>query len=79
MNIKIETENCNYDSHYLIEELADSKIIIHVEMEKIASLQSKKQVRDQITQLIQNELLKFKWIISGSVVVKFGWYLGFAV
>ena len=75
MNIKIETENCSYDSNYLIEESANSRIIIHVEMEKIASLQSKKQVRDQITQLIQNELIKFKWIISGSVVVEFGWYL----
>lgn len=75
MNIKIETENCNYDNHYLIEESADSRIIIHIEMQKIASLQSKKIVRDKIVQLIQNELLKFKWIILGKVIVDFGWYL----
>lgn len=75
MNIKIETINCNYNNNYLIEASTDSKIIINIEMEKIASLQSKKLVREQIKQLIQNELLKFKWIICGSVLVDFIWYL----
>ena len=75
MNIKVDTENCNFENHFLIEESADSKIILNIEMNKIASLQSRKQKRDQITTLIQKELSKFKWIISGNVVVEFAWYL----
>jgi Holliday junction resolvase RusA-like endonuclease len=75
MNIKIETENCNFDNHYLVEEFADSKIVLYIEMNRVVSIQSKKHVREQIKRLIQKELSKFKWIISGGVVVEFGWYL----
>ncbi|MDZ4058895.1 MAG: RusA family crossover junction endodeoxyribonuclease, partial [Bacteroidales bacterium] len=75
MKIKIETENCDFDNHYLIEKSTDGKVILNIEMTKIASLQSRKEIRDQITSLIKNELSKFKWIISGSVVVEFAWYL----
>jgi len=75
MKIKIETENCDFDNHFLTEESADSKVILNIEMNRIASLQSRKEIRNEITKLIKNELSKFKWIISGSVLVEFAWYL----
>lgn len=75
MLINTETKNCDFDNHYLINESADSEIIISIEMSKITSLQSRKHARDEITNLIQKELSKFKWIIFGSVWVDFGWYL----
>lgn len=75
MKINVTTENCDTNSHYLIKESADSKIIITLEIEKIPTVQSKKKAKDIVIQLIQTELKKFKWIISGSVSVDFIWYL----
>lgn len=75
MNISINTENCDINNHFLVSEIADSQISIQVEMEKIASVQSKKHVRDKITELIQNELNKFNWLITGHVLIDFTWYL----
>jgi len=75
MKIKAETINCDFENHFLINEMADSKILLTLEMAKIASVQSKKRVKDEVINLIKSELKKFKWIITGSVLVDFVWYL----
>jgi Holliday junction resolvase RusA-like endonuclease len=75
MKILVETENCNFENHYLIEASANSVINITLEIPKIVSRQSKKPVIDALTQLIHSELSKFKWIIVGSILVDFLWYL----
>ncbi len=75
MDIKVETENCDYDRHYLIEESADSKIVLTLELDKIVTMQSRNELKDWITQNIRAELSKFKWIISGDILVDFTWYL----
>lgn len=75
MKISTQTENCCYDTQYLIEESADSAIHINLAFEKVVSVQSKKVYKEQICNLIQNELSKFKWIISGCVNIDFIWYL----
>jgi Holliday junction resolvase RusA-like endonuclease len=75
MKISTRTENCSYDTQYLIEESADSTIHISVTFEKIVSVQSKQDKQKQISNLIQGELSKFKWIISGNVNIDFIWYL----
>ena len=75
MQIKIETENCDFENHYLIEESADSVIKIRLDFPVIVSRQSRKEVVDKLIALIRRELSKFKWIIIGSVVVDLLWYL----
>jgi hypothetical protein len=67
MKISTTTENCNYDKYYIIEECADSVIHLVLEFTTIVSIQSRKQCKQEICSLIQSELSKFKWIISGSV------------
>jgi hypothetical protein len=74
MKISTQTENCSYDTQYLIEEITDSAIHINLAFKKIVSVQSKRAYREQICNLIQGELSKFKWIISGCVNVDFTWY-----
>ena len=49
MKIKVETKNCDINNYYLIEESADSKIILRIELERIVSVQSKKKAKDEIT------------------------------
>ena len=78
MKINIKTENCNIDKHFLIDESVDSKISIVLELETIVSVQSKKENKNWITSLIQNELSKFKWIIYGQVLIDFTWYINAA-
>ncbi|NMF61983.1 hypothetical protein DP113_10585 [Brasilonema octagenarum UFV-E1] len=75
MKISTQTENCSYDTQYLIEEITDSAIHINLAFKKIVSVQSKRAYREQICNLSQGELSKFKWIISGCVNVDFTWYL----
>lgn len=75
MKISIQTDNCDYETHYLIEESAYSIIYINLAFEKIVSVQSRKTSKDQICELIQRELSKFKWIIAGCVNIDFTWYL----
>jgi Holliday junction resolvase RusA-like endonuclease len=75
MKISITTENCNHDKYYMIEECADSTIHLELKFTTIVSIQSRKQCKEEICNLIQGELSKFKWIISGSVNVDLVWYL----
>ncbi|MBF01061.1 RusA family crossover junction endodeoxyribonuclease [Flavobacterium coralii] len=75
MTIAIETFNCDYQSYYKILEAADSEIKITLQFNKIVSRQSRKEKIDKITQLIHSELLKFDWIIVGSIQVDLTWYL----
>jgi Holliday junction resolvase RusA-like endonuclease len=75
MKISTKTENCSYDTQYLIEESAASAIHINLAFEKIVSVQSRRAYKEQICNLIQGELSKFTWIISGCVNIDFTWYL----
>jgi hypothetical protein len=75
MQITIETENCDFQNFYCIEESADSSIKIRLDFQTIVSRQSRKEVIDGLIKLIHRELNKFEWIIIGSVVVDFLWYL----
>lgn len=75
MQITIETENCDFDNFYLIEESADSVVKIKLDIPTIISRQSRKQTVDNLIGLIHQELSKFQWIIVGSILVDFIWYL----
>lgn len=75
MKIKSRTENCNFKQNFVLKGLADANVTLEIEMKTIASSQSKKQAITEIRNLIQGELSKFKWIISGHVQVDFVWYL----
>jgi len=75
MKIAIETENCDFDNFYLIEESADSIVKIKLEIPTIVSRQSRKETVDNLIELIHQELSKFQWIIVGSILVDFIWYL----
>ncbi|WP_338648532.1 RusA family crossover junction endodeoxyribonuclease [Flavobacterium sp. KS-LB2] len=75
MKIQVETENCNLQKYYNIEEFADSQIKITLRFDKIISRQSRKTSIDKLSGLIQSELSKFKWIIVGSILVDLTWYL----
>lgn len=75
MKISVTTENCDYNIHYLIEECADSVVNIKLEFKRIVSVQSRKLYKEQLCNLIQNELSKFKWLICGSVAIELLWFL----
>ncbi|HFQ4877829.1 TPA: RusA family crossover junction endodeoxyribonuclease, partial [Vibrio vulnificus] len=75
MKIKIATDNCNYDAHYLIKESASAEIVLELEFEKIVSMQSQRQRQKDLIDLIHQELSKFQWIISESVNIELCWYL----
>lgn len=73
--INVTKRNCNHDSWYAIEESADSEIEIRLEFETIVSVQSRKERKDELCNLIKAELSKFRWIVCGSVNVQLAWYL----
>ncbi|MGC2237767.1 MAG: hypothetical protein WA584_16505 [Pyrinomonadaceae bacterium] len=75
MKVTIETENCDFQNFFLINESADSIVKIRLEIPNIVSIQSRKQIIDNLVSLIQRELSKFEWIIVGSILVDFLWYL----
>ena len=72
--LKIEFDNCSYDSPYLIEGCANSCIELIIESEKFPTLQSKKNVQKEPQSVIRVELGKFKWIIYNDVNLEFVWY-----
>ncbi|WP_223480602.1 MULTISPECIES: RusA family crossover junction endodeoxyribonuclease [unclassified Pseudomonas] len=39
------------------------------------STQSRLERKQELTQIIQSELSRFKWLISGGVQIEFAWYL----
>lgn len=75
MKINISTDNCSFDKHYLIEESASAEVTIELEFERIVSVQSKTQRQRDLISLIHNELMKFQWVISGSVTIEMTWFL----
>ena len=72
--LKIEFDNCSYDSPYLIEGCANSCIELIIESENFPTLQSKKNVQKELQSVIRVELGKFKWIIYNDVNLEFVWY-----
>jgi len=75
MKISIINSNCSADRHFVIEECADAEINIELEFERIVSSQSRKQRQRDLCALIQGELSKYQWLISGSVNLELAWYL----
>lgn len=73
--IKIECSNCSPDSEYFIEELATAEVLIEMHFDEIVGIQSRTARRNELVEGIQDELSKFKWLISGSVQVELAWYL----
>jgi Holliday junction resolvase RusA-like endonuclease len=75
MDIKSIFENCDYEHQFLVNESANSKIELRMELTQLVSLQSRKSKRDELVKTIASELSKFKWLISGAVSIQFYWYL----
>lgn len=72
--LKIEFDNCSYDSPYLVEGCANSCIELIIDSENFPTLQSKKNVQEKLQNVIKVELEKFKWIIYNDVNLEFAWY-----
>lgn len=75
VDISISTQNCDINNSHIIEESADSVIEIKLQFDKIVSAQSKKLIKDELCQKIQNELSKFNWICTGNINLQLMWYL----
>ena len=75
MKITIRTDNCDPSQWYIIEKSANSEIEIKLEIDRIVSVQSRNDRKSEICAAIQEELSKFKWIVTGSVNIEFLWYL----
>lgn len=73
-DLKIEFDNCSYDSPHLVEGCANSCIELIIESENFPTLQSKKNVQKELQNVIKVELEKFKWIIYNDVNLEFVWY-----
>lgn len=75
MRISIRAKNCDSKHWYLIEGSANSEVVLRLELDKIVSVQSRNEKKNEICVAIHDELSKFSWIIAGSVNVEFVWYL----
>ena len=72
--LEIGFDNCLYDSPYLVEGCANSCITLIIDSEKFPTLQSKKNVQEELQNVIKAELAKIKWIIYNDVNLEFFWY-----
>lgn len=72
--LEIGFDNCSYDSPYLVEGCANSCITLIIDSEKFPTLQSKKNVQEELQNVIKAELAKIKWIIYNDVNLEFFWY-----
>ncbi|MCK2113790.1 RusA family crossover junction endodeoxyribonuclease [Pseudomonas juntendi] len=75
VRILVKTSNCDQDNQYLTEEMASASISLELHFDEIVSTQSRLERKQELTQAIQRELSRFKWLISGSVQIEFAWYL----
>jgi len=75
VKLTLYTSNCDAANFYKIEELATAEIELRLEFDRIVSTQSQKAARDEICNVIQEQLLPFEWICAGSVNLEFLWYL----
>ena len=75
MNISVTTENCDVGHWYLVQESTSSRITLRMEVERIASAQSRNEVKSAVRKAIHDQLSKFTWIIAGGVNVELVWYL----
>ena len=75
MEIEIKTENCDFKHNFLFGESASSRINIYLKLPIIFTIQSRRGLLMGLKAFIQAELAKFEWLIMGSVVVEFLWYL----
>ena len=75
IKLTLKTGNCDTEDFYKVEASANSDLELHIEFDRIVSVQSKKKTRDELRSAIQGELSKFKWICTGPVNIEFLWYL----
>jgi Holliday junction resolvase RusA-like endonuclease len=75
LRITVSTENCDITRWYIIEESACSKVNLEIEIDKIVSVQSRNNIKQELRTAIQNELSKFEWLVAGSVNIEFLWFL----
>ncbi|GAB7531356.1 hypothetical protein PS3A_37680 [Pseudomonas sp. 3A(2025)] len=73
--ITVETENCDQENPFIIEELSDASICLKIEFDEIVSAQSQAERKRELIQEIQRELSRFTWVIAGIVQIEFAWYL----
>jgi Holliday junction resolvase RusA-like endonuclease len=75
ITLTLLTSNCDSFSSFKVEESADSQVEIRIEFDRIVSIQSQKQARDEIRSAIQEKLSSFEWICAGRVNLELLWYL----
>lgn len=69
--LEIGFDNCSYDSPYLVEGCANSCITLIIDSEKFPTLQSKKNVQEELQNVIKAELAKIKWIYTMMSILNF--------
>lgn len=75
VTLTIDTDNCDTDDFYKVEESANAEVELRIEFDRIVSAQSKRKTKDELCAAIQAELAKFNWICAGPVNVELLWYL----
>lgn len=75
VQVSVKTSNCDQDNQYRLEEIATASVTLELKFDEIVSAQSRSERKQELTQAIQHELSRFKWLIAGSVQIEFAWYL----
>jgi len=75
VRIFVKTSNCDQDNQYHIEEMATASVSLELHFDEIVSAQSRLERKQELTQIIQRELSRFKWLISGRVQIELAWFL----
>lgn len=75
MKLTIKQVNCNNDLPYIINESVDSSIELHIEFDRVITIQSRKVLLDELKNNIHSELKKIKWLISGKAKLDIIWFL----
>lgn len=75
MKISVFSDNCDQERSFLSDGSANSRLEIRLEFDRIVSIQSRNEIKNDLCLVIQGELAKFNWIAAGSVNVELLWYL----
>lgn len=75
VKLSLHTSNCDAANHFKIEELATAELELRIEFDRIVSIQSQKEARDELCSAIQEQLRPFEWICAGPVNLELLWYL----
>lgn len=69
--LEIGFDNCSYDSPYLVEGCANSCITLIIDSEKFPTLQSKKNVQEELQNVIKAELAKLNGLYTMMSILNF--------